>query len=108
MGDTDTTSNLSENIRNKIRQQEKDSKSSLNLAEEELKELSIIHENLLTIRHHVDKHFSSDQDTKEWIHLGEVIDRFLFILYIIFLSVSFITIIIFWMYWYSFGRKTED
>ncbi|XP_056615816.1 5-hydroxytryptamine receptor 3C-like [Triplophysa dalaica] len=108
MGNTDTTSSSSENKRNKIRQQEKDSETSLNLAGEELKELGIIHENLLTIRHHVDKHFSSNQNTKEWIHLGEIIDRFLFISYIIFLSVSFITIIIFWMYWYSFGRKTED
>ncbi|XP_065115790.1 5-hydroxytryptamine receptor 3E-like [Paramisgurnus dabryanus] len=99
---TDITSSSHE--MNEIRRQ--DQKFPVNM-EEELTELSVIHENVLTIRQHVDKHLSSDQKTNEWIHLGEVIDRFIFILYVIFLSVSFGTILIFWLYWYSFGKKTK-
>ncbi|XP_055074019.2 5-hydroxytryptamine receptor 3C-like [Misgurnus anguillicaudatus] len=101
---TDITSSSPEKEMNKIRLQ--DQKLPINM-EEELTELSVIHENVLTIRQHVDKHLSSDQKSNEWIHLGEVIDRFIFILYVIFLSVSFGTILFFWFYWYSFGKKTK-
>ncbi|XP_042605512.1 5-hydroxytryptamine receptor 3A-like [Cyprinus carpio] len=88
-----------------IRYPEKGIKSPLN-HEQELKELRNIHKDVLTIRQQVDKHFSTDQNSEEWIHLGEVIDRFLFALYVIFLTVSFFTILIFWMYWYSFDKKS--
>lgn len=89
---------------NQIRYHEKGIKTPLNFDEQELKELRMLHEDVLTIRQHVDKHFSSDQNTEEWIHLGEVIDRFLFALYVVFLTVSFFTILIFWLYWYSFDK----
>ncbi|XP_073699885.1 5-hydroxytryptamine receptor 3A-like [Garra rufa] len=88
-----------------IRYPEKGTKSPLKHDEQELKELRVIHEDVLTIRQHVDKHFSTDQNSEEWIHLGEVIDRFLFALYVVFLTVSFFTILIFWLYWYSFDKK---
>uniref|UniRef100_A0A671QAH8 5-hydroxytryptamine (serotonin) receptor 3A n=1 Tax=Sinocyclocheilus anshuiensis TaxID=1608454 RepID=A0A671QAH8_9TELE len=89
-----------------IRYPEKGIKSPLNHDEQELKELRNIHKDVLTIRQQVDKHFSTDQNSEEWIHLGEVIDRFLFALYVIFLTVSFFTILIFWLYWYSFDKKS--
>uniref|UniRef100_A0A672QQ52 5-hydroxytryptamine receptor 3A-like n=1 Tax=Sinocyclocheilus grahami TaxID=75366 RepID=A0A672QQ52_SINGR len=85
---------------------EKGIKSPLNHDEQELKELRNIHKDVLTIRQQVDKHFSTDQNSEEWIHLGEVIDRFLFTLYVTFLTVSFFTILIFWLYWYSFDKKS--
>ncbi|XDV21959.1 hypothetical protein PO909_026949 [Leuciscus waleckii] len=94
-----------EKERNQIRYHEKGIKTPLNLDGQELKELKMLHEDLLTIRQHVDKHFSSDQNSKEWIQLGEVIDRFLFALYVVFLTVSFFTILIFWLYWSSFDKK---
>ncbi|XP_051549327.1 5-hydroxytryptamine receptor 3E-like [Myxocyprinus asiaticus] len=88
-----------------IKHQEKGTKSLLNFSEQEVKELSMITEHLLIIRQQVDKHFSNDRKTEEWMRLGEVIDRFIFILYVVFLSVSLCTILVFWLYWYSFQRE---
>uniref|UniRef100_A0A8C1XGN1 5-hydroxytryptamine receptor 3A-like n=1 Tax=Cyprinus carpio TaxID=7962 RepID=A0A8C1XGN1_CYPCA len=64
----------------------------------ELKEISY---ELLSIRQQIDKHFKTDESAEEWMHLGQVIDRLLFCLYTIFLSVSFITIFVYWMYQYN-------
>uniref|UniRef100_A0A9R1SDW6 5-hydroxytryptamine receptor 3A n=2 Tax=Cyprinus carpio TaxID=7962 RepID=A0A9R1SDW6_CYPCA len=64
----------------------------------ELKEISY---ELLSIRQQIDKHFKTDESAEEWMHLGQVIDRLLFCLYVVFLSVSFITILVFWIYWYK-------
>uniref|UniRef100_A0A671Q7M4 5-hydroxytryptamine receptor 3A-like n=1 Tax=Sinocyclocheilus anshuiensis TaxID=1608454 RepID=A0A671Q7M4_9TELE len=49
----------------------------------------------------IDKHFKTDESTEEWMHLGQVIDRLVFCLYTMFLSVSFITIFVYWLYWYN-------
>uniref|UniRef100_A0A672N2S8 5-hydroxytryptamine receptor 3A-like n=1 Tax=Sinocyclocheilus grahami TaxID=75366 RepID=A0A672N2S8_SINGR len=65
-----------------------------------LLELKKISHELLCIRQQVDKHFN-DESTEEWMHLGQVIDRLLFCLYTVFLSVSFITVLVFWLYWYN-------
>uniref|UniRef100_A0A673GUF0 5-hydroxytryptamine receptor 3A-like n=1 Tax=Sinocyclocheilus rhinocerous TaxID=307959 RepID=A0A673GUF0_9TELE len=65
-----------------------------------LLELKKISHELLCIRQQVDKHFNDDS-TEEWMHLGQVIDRLLFCLYTVFLSVSFITVLVFWLYWYN-------
>ncbi|XP_030646983.1 5-hydroxytryptamine receptor 3C-like [Chanos chanos] len=65
---------------------------------EQLKQMS---NDITVIRHHVDQHFTNDPFTQEWIHLGQVIDRLLFSLYILFISVSFIVILIIWLYWYN-------
>ncbi|XP_056116810.1 5-hydroxytryptamine receptor 3E-like [Rhinichthys klamathensis goyatoka] len=70
-----------------------------------LQELRKISHELLSIRQQVDKHFKTDENVDEWVHLGEVIDRFLFGMYIIFLSVSFITIFAIWLSWY--GENTS-
>ncbi|XDV21957.1 hypothetical protein PO909_026947 [Leuciscus waleckii] len=66
-----------------------------------LQELRKISHELLSIRQQVDKHFKTDESADEWIHLGQVIDRLLFGIYIIFLSVSFITIFVVWKCWYN-------
>ncbi|KAI7791416.1 putative 5-hydroxytryptamine receptor 3A-like [Triplophysa rosa] len=66
-----------------------------------LQELKKISRDLQSIVQQVEKHFSSDQSEEEWVHLGHVIDRLLFILYVVFLSVSFITIFVYWFYWYN-------
>uniref|UniRef100_A0A672QQ64 Neurotransmitter-gated ion-channel transmembrane domain-containing protein n=1 Tax=Sinocyclocheilus grahami TaxID=75366 RepID=A0A672QQ64_SINGR len=66
-----------------------------------LLELKKISHKLLSIRQQIDKHFKTDESTEEWIHLGQVIDRLVFCLYTMFLSVSFITIFVYWLYWYN-------
>uniref|UniRef100_A0A672QQ48 Neurotransmitter-gated ion-channel transmembrane domain-containing protein n=1 Tax=Sinocyclocheilus grahami TaxID=75366 RepID=A0A672QQ48_SINGR len=66
-----------------------------------LVEMKKISHELLSIRQQIDKHLKTDESTEEWMHLGQVIDRLLFCLYIVFLSVSFITILVFWLYWYK-------
>ncbi|XP_042605511.1 5-hydroxytryptamine receptor 3A-like [Cyprinus carpio] len=66
-----------------------------------LLELKKISHELLSIRQQIDKHFKTDESVEEWMHLGQVIDRLLFCLYTIFLSVSFITIFVYWMYQYN-------
>uniref|UniRef100_A0A3B4TMP7 5-hydroxytryptamine receptor 3A-like n=1 Tax=Seriola dumerili TaxID=41447 RepID=A0A3B4TMP7_SERDU len=57
---------------------------------EELKKLS---RDLVAIRLQMDKHFQGSNTSQEWHMIGIVVDRLLFCLYIIFISVSFITII---------------
>uniref|UniRef100_A0A671QC70 Neurotransmitter-gated ion-channel ligand-binding domain-containing protein n=1 Tax=Sinocyclocheilus anshuiensis TaxID=1608454 RepID=A0A671QC70_9TELE len=70
-----------------------------------LVEMKKISHELLSIRQQIDKHLKTDESTEEWMHLGQVIDRLLFCLYIVFLSVSFITILVFWLYWYKKNDK---
>ena len=53
---------------------------------------------LMAIRLQVDKHFQSSNTSEEWQMMGEVIDSLLFGLYIIFISVSFITIVSIWIW----------
>nr|XP_055074223.1 5-hydroxytryptamine receptor 3E-like [Misgurnus anguillicaudatus] len=66
-----------------------------------LQELRNISQNLQSIIQSVNKHFNTDQREDEWVHLGQVIDRMLFGLYTVFLSVSFFTIVVYWLYWYN-------
>ncbi|KAM4739217.1 5-hydroxytryptamine receptor 3A-like [Anableps anableps] len=61
---------------------------------QELKSLSYA---LHTIRFQVEQQQKKNQTAEEWIQVGFIIDRLLFGLYIVFISVSFITIIIFWV-----------
>ncbi|XP_043078306.1 5-hydroxytryptamine receptor 3A-like [Puntigrus tetrazona] len=64
-------------------------------------ELQKISHVLLSIRQEVEKHLKTDESTEEWMHLGQVIDRLFFCIYIVFLSVSFMTILVFWVCWYK-------
>lgn len=71
-------------------------KGSLN-EDEALEELRSLGSDLQAIRLQVEQQVSKSQSSDEWLQVGLVIDRLLFVLYIIFLSVSFITIIGFWV-----------
>ncbi|XP_071344147.1 5-hydroxytryptamine receptor 3A-like [Trachinotus anak] len=65
------------------------------LALDELRKLS---RDLMAIRLQMDKHFQGTKTSQEWQMIGMVIDRLLFGLYIIFISVSFITIVSIWIW----------
>ncbi|KAK5623735.1 hypothetical protein CRENBAI_007581 [Crenichthys baileyi] len=60
----------------------------------ELRSLSHI---LQAIRSEVEQQQNGNQSSEEWVQVGFIIDRLLFGLYIIFISVSFLTIIIVWV-----------
>uniref|UniRef100_A0A668VT83 5-hydroxytryptamine (serotonin) receptor 3B n=1 Tax=Oreochromis aureus TaxID=47969 RepID=A0A668VT83_OREAU len=66
-----------------------------------LPELRSLGRVLQAIRLQVEQHLSKSLSTEEWIQIGLIIDRLLFILYIIFITVSFITIIIIWVVSYN-------
>ncbi|KAK2835417.1 hypothetical protein Q5P01_015901 [Channa striata] len=59
-----------------------------------LEELRSLHTDLRAIRLQVEQQLGKDQNSDEWVQVGLVIDRLLFGLYILFISVSFITIIV--------------
>ncbi|XP_040897265.1 5-hydroxytryptamine receptor 3A-like [Toxotes jaculatrix] len=67
-----------------------------------LDELRKLSRDLTAIRLEMDKHFQGSKTTQEWQMVGIVIDRLLFGLYIIFISVSFITIVSIWIWNNSF------
>lgn len=68
---------------------------------EELRQLS---RHLAAVRAQVDKHFQGSRWTKEWEMIGKVLDRFLFGLYIILITVTFVTIIAIWIWNNSYER----
>ncbi|XP_022617878.1 5-hydroxytryptamine receptor 3A-like [Seriola dumerili] len=68
------------------------------MALDELRKLS---RDLMSIRLQMDHHFQGTQTSQEWQMIGVVIDRLLFGLYIIFISVSFITIVSIWIWNHS-------
>nr|XP_046247898.1 5-hydroxytryptamine receptor 3A-like [Scatophagus argus] len=61
-----------------------------------LDELRKLSRDLTAIRLQVDKHFQGSKTSQEWHMIGIVIDRLLFGLYIVFITVSFIVIICIW------------
>lgn len=67
---------------------------------EELRELS---RHLAAVRAQVDKHFQGSRCMQEWEMVGRVMDRFLFGLYIILMTVTFITIVAIWIRNNSYG-----
>ncbi|XP_036442848.1 5-hydroxytryptamine receptor 3A-like [Colossoma macropomum] len=71
-----------------------------------LQELRNVSRDLFSIRLKVEDHLKTDERTEEWIHLGLVIDRMLFILYFIFITISFIIILILWLSWYRKHSQT--
>ncbi|KAL2090127.1 hypothetical protein ACEWY4_014815 [Coilia grayii] len=56
---------------------------------------------LRAIRQHLEKNMATDQNTEDWTHIGQVVDRFLFCVYLIFITTSFITILVIWNNWYK-------
>ncbi|KAL7855367.1 hypothetical protein SRHO_G00175570 [Serrasalmus rhombeus] len=71
-----------------------------------LQELRNVSRDLFSIRLKVEDHLKTDEQTEEWIHLGLVIDRILFIFYIIFITTSFIMILVLWLSWYNKHSQT--
>lgn len=67
-----------------------------------VQELKNLGKELQALRLHVEKEQDGGSPSSEdWIQVGLIIDRLLFILYILFISVSFITMIIMWASSYS-------
>lgn len=66
-----------------------------------VEELRNLGRDLQAIRLLVNKELGGDQNAEEWIQVGFIIDRLLFAIYVLFLSVSFITIIIMWVISYN-------
>lgn len=61
-----------------------------------LDELRNLSRDLRAIRLQMDSHFRGSKKSQDWQMIGTVIDRLLFGLYIIFMTVTFITIICIW------------
>ena len=61
-----------------------------------LEQLRSLGKDLQAIRLQVEQQLTGNQSSEEWLQVGFIIDRLLFIFYIIFISVSFITIIGIW------------
>lgn len=66
-----------------------------------VQELRSLGRDLRALRHQAEQHLGRSQSAEEWIQVGVIIDRLLFGLYILFISVSFITIIIVWLNSYN-------
>lgn len=63
-----------------------------------LDELRKLTKHLTAIRLQVDQHFQGTKTSQEWHMIGIVIDRLLFGMYIVFIVVSFITILGIWVW----------
>lgn len=66
-----------------------------------LQELRSLGRDLQAIRLQVEQQLGGGKSSDDWMQVGFIIDRLLFGLYILFISVSFITIIIIWVNSYS-------
>nr|XP_046247897.1 5-hydroxytryptamine receptor 3A-like [Scatophagus argus] len=66
-----------------------------------LHELRSLSRDLQAIRLQVEQQQSGSSSSEEWVQVGFIIDRLLFGLYILFISVSFITIIVIWVNSYN-------
>lgn len=63
-----------------------------------LDELRRLSRDLKAICIHMDKHFQGSKASQEWQMIGEVIDRLLFGFYVIFIIVTYTTIISIWIW----------
>lgn len=66
-----------------------------------VQELRSLGRDLKAIRLQVEKKLDDSQSSEEWMQVGFIIDRLLFGLYLLFISISFITIMIIWLKSYS-------
>ncbi|KAI1891558.1 hypothetical protein AGOR_G00145030 [Albula goreensis] len=62
-----------------------------------LEEVRKLSRDLTAIRLKTDKRIQGSKNSEDWVQIGNIIDRLLFGLYIVFITVSFITIIIIWI-----------
>ncbi|KAK6483755.1 5-hydroxytryptamine receptor 3C-like [Huso huso] len=56
---------------------------------------------LQCIRQYLDSHFHKGENEEVWVEIGHILDRFLFGLYLFFLTVSAIIFIIIWATWHT-------
>nr|XP_029134178.1 uncharacterized protein LOC109987982 [Labrus bergylta] len=77
-----------------------------------LDELKRLSRDITAIRLQIDNHFKGTNFSQEWQMIGMVMDRLLFWLYIIFITVSFITIICIWIWnnsiQYDYDKGLKD
>lgn len=66
-----------------------------------IRELRSLGRILQAIQVQVEQKLGNTQSAEEWMQVGFIIDRLLFGLYIIFITVSFFTIIIVWVNAYN-------
>ena len=69
---------------------------AVELEDTTLDELRKLGRDLRAIRLQVDQQMTENQNSEEWMQVAFIIDRFLFWLYTLFISVSCITIIYLW------------
>lgn len=69
-----------------------------------LNELRSLNRELSAIRLHIDKYIQKCKSSQEWQMIGTVVDRLLFGLYIISITISFITIICIWLWNNSYAE----
>ncbi|XP_055364268.1 5-hydroxytryptamine receptor 3A isoform X2 [Betta splendens] len=62
-----------------------------------VEELRSLGRDLQAVRQQVERQLGRKREAEDWMQVGFIIDRLLFTVYILFLSVSFITIIIIWV-----------
>ncbi|KAG7274105.1 hypothetical protein CRUP_028813 [Coryphaenoides rupestris] len=70
---------------------------ALELENATLDELRQLGRDLQAIRLQVDQHLKGNQNSEEWAQVACIIDRFLFVIYIIFITFSCITMIYLWV-----------
>ncbi|KAL2090125.1 hypothetical protein ACEWY4_014813 [Coilia grayii] len=73
-----------------------------------LMELKRLGEELQAIQTHLEKPDTVDQNAEDWMHIGLVIDRFIFWGYIFFYTISLVTILVKWTTIYSGAHHDED
>lgn len=56
---------------------------------------------LKALRLQLTQHLSGCPSSEEWLHVGLIIDRLLFCVYIVFISLSFVAMIIIWVTSYN-------
>lgn len=85
---------MTDNAMIDIPKEELVSGSQVRVWEQCLDEMKKMSKDLLAIRHQVEEQFNNDNRKDEWIMFVNVIDRMLFIMYILFIIVSLGTIMI--------------
>uniref|UniRef100_A0A3Q0RX00 Neurotransmitter-gated ion-channel transmembrane domain-containing protein n=1 Tax=Amphilophus citrinellus TaxID=61819 RepID=A0A3Q0RX00_AMPCI len=78
--------------------QEKKGQTVEDRAVQELRKLG---KDLQAVRLQVEQQLNGSESSEDWVQVGFIIDRLLFGLYILFITVSFITIIIIWVNSYN-------
>lgn len=87
-------------VKRRANEQPPEERGPATMDTEAVEELRNLGKDLQAIRLQVEQQLSG-KNSEEWIQVGFIIDRLLFALYILFLSVSFITIIIIWVNSYN-------